>query len=364
MSSLETYLSHLISVKTESNNKEKNRELIEWIAQHLEQYFTIARFSHNGFSSIVATHPGVKKPKLLLAAHCDVVPGSDGLFSIREVHDKYIGRGVYDMKFAIACFLQFVDEIGEGLKDLDIGIMITSDEEIGGSDGTQFLIEEGYGGEYVFLPDGGGEWSIQDRAKGAFHLFVKAFGSSAHGSRPWEGKSAHRELVHFLKDLQKFFISGEYCHDDMHEHNTIRSINGGHVVNQVSDYAEAQIDIRHTAETSYEDIENYINELLKKYPDIKSETKFYRAPLVTNLNSPDVVLYKRLANEMFGVDMGVMMAHGASDANFFSEAGANVILTRPLGGDPHGEEEWLQKESLQKFYELMKKWAVQVSSAK
>ena len=363
MKTLESYLADLVAFKSDSNNKEVNKELVDWIANQLEGSFTVSSFEHNGFSSIVAMPAGVKKVKVLLASHCDVVPGKDSLFEMKEQDGKLFGRGVYDMKFAIACFLKFVEDESEHIADLDMGIIITSDEEIGGMDGSRFLVEQGYNADYVFLPDGGGEWSIQDRAKGAAHLIVKSQGSTAHGSRPWEGKSANKELIHFLHKLHDFFIENNECHDEKHEHNTINigAINGGHAVNQVSEYAEAQIDIRHVAETPYEEIIEYINGLLESHPDITIETGFYRAPLVTDLISPDIVAYKKLVKSMYGIDIKRVMAHGDSDANFFSEAGANVLLTRPLGGDPHGEGEWIDKESLNKFYKLMKAWIFEVA---
>lgn len=81
-----------------------------------------------------------KNPYLWLAAHLDVVPGSNDQFVPKVDGDRLYGRGAYDIKMAIAVFMQIFQDQDCRDKLSNVGIMITSDEEIGGMNGTNALI--------------------------------------------------------------------------------------------------------------------------------------------------------------------------------------------------------------------------------
>jgi len=75
------------------------------------------------------------------SAHVDVVAGDESLFTLRTSGDKLSGRGAYDMKFAIAAYMQLVDELQGTLNAYDFSIMITTDEEYGGRDHEKDLFQ-------------------------------------------------------------------------------------------------------------------------------------------------------------------------------------------------------------------------------
>ena len=77
---------------------------------------------------LTSTQP-TQIPAVLLAAHVDVVGGPNELFQLRQAGGKLFGRGVYDMKGAIAGYLVLVDTLQKHLRQYDFGILVTSDEE-------------------------------------------------------------------------------------------------------------------------------------------------------------------------------------------------------------------------------------------
>jgi acetylornithine deacetylase/succinyl-diaminopimelate desuccinylase-like protein len=71
------------------------------------------------------------------------------------------------MKMALAAYIHIFKSLGEDLKDYDIGILLTSDEEIGGMNGVRYCIDElKIGGGMALIPDGGFNWNIEIAAKG------------------------------------------------------------------------------------------------------------------------------------------------------------------------------------------------------
>lgn len=83
----------------------------------------------------------------------DVVePNEPEQFQPQIKDGKLFGRGAYDMKFAVACYLNLLLELGSKLSEYNFGIMLVSDEELGGFHGTGKLVEQGWPSEFCFLP--------------------------------------------------------------------------------------------------------------------------------------------------------------------------------------------------------------------
>jgi acetylornithine deacetylase/succinyl-diaminopimelate desuccinylase-like protein len=71
------------------------------------------------------------------------------------------------MKMALATYIHLFKSLGESLKDYDIGILLTSDEEIGGMNGVQYCLDElKISGGIALIPDGGFNWNVETAAKG------------------------------------------------------------------------------------------------------------------------------------------------------------------------------------------------------
>lgn len=356
MKKIEDILETLVSFRTISEDKEENKKALDWVASQLPSSMYVVRHESNGFHSLVATTRKTKSPILWLAMHIDVVPGSDAVFTMRKSTGTLLGRGVFDMKFAFALYIAFLQEKKDVLQDYDLGLVITADEEIAGKNGVKYLMDQGYGGKVVFLPDGGENWKIQSTAKGCMRLKVTATGKNAHGSRPWEGSNANRTLLHFLCDMHTLFE--EEVDDAEHHHNTMNvgKMQGGEVINQVADYAEAFVDVRYIPEVPRNLVMENLGALNKRYPNISIEELMHLPAYQTDLNTPEVIAWADIARDEYGIATEPIHAHGGSDANHFADNGMNVILVRPHGGGQHAEDEWIDREGLKKFYQVLVRW--------
>ena len=356
-------LKKLISFKTLSANFNENKKAIFWIKKRLKNFPLFFRyFEFKNHPSLLILTKKTKDPLLWLAAHLDVVPGPEKLFLPKIVGKRLFGRGAFDMKFAIGCYLKLIEDLRKDLKNYNFGIMITCDEEIGGFFGTKKILEKGYRGKLVFLPDGGKNWNFEIKTKGVWHLKVKAFGKSAHGSRPWQGEGAIEKLLEFLKELKKYFKK-EPCKIKNHWHSTLNigKIEGGKATNQVSDFAQAFLDFRFTNEKEREKFKEILKKLCSKFKGIKLEEIVFGSFYSIDPRNKYLQLFSKIAREKFAIKTSFVFSHGSSDARFFVEKGIPAILIRPKGGGHHSDKEWVDIEDLKKYYETLKEFVKRVA---
>ena len=257
----------LISYKTITGDYQASAACLHWVKEQIQGLPLFTQdFEQNGFPSLIITTKQTKTPLLWLAAHLDVVPGSPAVFEAEtKAGGRLYGRGAFDMKFAAACYIKLLKELGADLKNYDLGVMLTTDEEIGGLNGVGHLVKEGYSSKLVFLPDGGKNWQIEKAAKGVWHALVESRGVSAHGSRPWLGRNAIDQLMNFVNAARKFFPK-EPCSRKNHYHSTLNVgvIEGGRAVNQVPDSASARLDIRFISDRDQQKIKKKAGSAEKK----------------------------------------------------------------------------------------------------
>ncbi len=357
MTSLIDILNDLVSFPTTENDAEALAACFDHVSQHLKQRGLVAQIhDSSGLPSLVATTQQTKRPKILLQAHLDVVPAKPAAYKLRDESGKLYGRGVFDMKFAAACYLQLVEDLKDQLDQYDFGIMLTADEEIGGANGVGYLLKQGYDAGVCVLPDGGDDWRIQTSCNGAWMVQLTAQGKAAHGSRHWEGDNAIERLINCLAKMRELF--GEQ--DSEHSTITISRIKGGDAVNQVPHSAQATLDVRFVSPEAYQRLRRQL-EAVAAEQSVRLETLAQVDVCTTDINLPEVTQFMKVAERVRGKPLQTCHSHGASDAWYFAAKDIPVIVIRPSGGGAHADDEWIDKQELLRFYELIKAYVVESS---
>lgn len=318
----------------------------------------VKRLNYNGVHSLYASTNPTKHAKILLQSHIDVVPGENQPFL--EHDGKYLGRGVYDMLFAAASFLQIVEELSEDISELDFAVMLSGDEEYGGFNSIKPFLEEGYTADICILPDAGDKYgSLSVGAKGMYGATVKINGRAHHGSRPWEGDGAAAKLVRFLAELEGVFDTSDRYNSTL----TVAMLNAGEVDNQGPNSAEAVLDIRYKDKADLARIKQEMKALMDKYDgEIISTIEGDDYHLDTA--NPLVKSFIEMYEEQYGDEIQQTLAFGSSDARFFAAKDIPVIMLRPDGGGAHGDKEWISIESTNEYYQLIKSYVLQTASVK
>ena len=107
------------------------------IARFLQKLgFECQRWHTQGVENLIATY-GSGAPYYAFVGHSDVVPSGDHVlwhnspFQLQDLPDRVVGRGVCDMKGAIACALQAVEQFLQqhSIEQGTLLFLITGDEE-------------------------------------------------------------------------------------------------------------------------------------------------------------------------------------------------------------------------------------------
>ena len=128
--------------------------------------------------------------------------------------------------------------------------------------------------------------------------------------------------------------------------------------NKIPDSAWAHIDIRFTPKTSKKDIDQMISGLVKKFPHISTKQLAFFDSYHVDPKNHYVQSYLGVVKDKYGHSLRESFSHGSSDAGFFLEKEIPVIVNRPRGGGHHGEDEWVDLQSLGRFYDILKEFVI------
>jgi succinyl-diaminopimelate desuccinylase len=305
---------------------------------------------HGELSSLVV-RVGSGEPRILLHGHADVVPGEEDQFETYEQSGELYGRGVYDMKGALAAMMYAVEDLHAVGCEATVELLIVPDEERehGGSKGAEILIKNGHTGDFLITGEPT-DFHIGVQAKGVLDLRITLRGKSAHGSRPWMGKNAvllayeHYERVlelPFAKERSEFFPCPSI---------NLARIVGGDVVNRVPDRCAYDLDIRYLPEQDPEEITHQIRSI--NLP-AEAEVLFSHQPTYVSRKNPFVKALREVAaRHFYGNPVGVGR-HGASDIVYFQSAGVPGVEFGPVGGGHHGPKEFIVSSSLETYRQML-----------
>ncbi len=341
----------LILIPSIPSRVDDRRRCYEFIKNHLEsiEHIEVREFEKDGIPSLVAAPEGCKKPDILMCGHLDVITHPDIALYRSEIKDGRIyGPGAGDMKGALAILIEIFRKIHSVKTDVSLGIAVTSDEEIGGECGIGFMFnkkkvrcKEG------MIPDGGGLNEITVEEKGILHLSVKCEGTSSHAARPWLGDNPLERLMERLTKLKKHFDEKKKESDRWYPTCTVTIIETeNQTTNRVPTDATAVLDVRFPPPYTVNSLLGEIKEVLES--DIEVHIIITAEP--THL-SPDP-LYVDITQKITGQDVRLVKDDGGSDARFLAQHGIPVLMSRPLVGNLHAKNEWIDIKSMVLFYQI------------
>jgi len=350
---MEEILRTLVSFPTITGHSQPAHELIEYVANFVRHRgMHIERYMSGGFESIVATtRPHDKTPTVLLAAHGDVVAAPDELFTMRHEDGKYFGRGVLDMKCALAAYLQVVDDLKDNIHDYNFGIAVSTDEEVGGTNGVKKLLEEGYRPKVCIIPDGGDNWQVQISAKGLYIFEISAYGTSVHSSRHWEGVNAFNALRPVFAEVEKLF--GEQGPES--NSLSFNIIKAGGSLSQVPDKATITMDVRTINGTEHVRIRQEVENICRKL-GLELVIQTDSSPVYFDHTDRYIAPYISLIEQTIGTKVTGTNTLGTNDARFFAPLGIPCISFYPTGGNHHSSNEWVSTEAVEHMYAITKKY--------
>jgi succinyl-diaminopimelate desuccinylase len=360
---MEEFLLKLLSFETVESKQNELMNIIDFIDAFFNDYDVhTRRYEKNGKPSLIVTNSFTKKPKVFFNGHLDVVPGNyPKAFKPYKKDGKIYGRGSSDMKGpVVAMIFAFIDLIKEKHTP-DIGLMLTTDEESGGFNGVDYLLNsENFSADCAFVPDTGKtNWEICVGEKGVWFFEVECKGKSSHASKPWEGINAINEIWKAYRDVRNEFIRiwGK-CKDGNFWVPTINlaKLEGGGAFNVVPDFATARFDVRFPSEVGFETVRKIVLDIFEK-----RNVKIKKEPILSlgmyiDKNNYYLKQWVKTYEKAFGNKAQFYNAFGGSDARFFSAKKIPVVMCKPKCSDIHVVDEWCDLADLYKFRKLIVQW--------
>lgn len=311
---------------------------------------SIQSYSYNNHPSLLINLNPNTLPEIILNGHADVVPARPDQFTPTVKSDRLYGRGAQDMKSGLAVMLTLLKDLKSQKKHPPLALMIVTDEETGGFDGTKKLLHQLKLHPKLFISGESTDLKIENQAKGVLWLKIKTVGKRAHGAYPWEGKNAISKLAQEITALSHIFP--ELTEFAWSTTCNFGKISGGLAANQVPSEAEATLDIRRVPQDPSPSILSRIKEGLV-FPDTQVETLLDEPEHDASPSEPALQKLAQAITKVTGHKAEFVQKCGASDARHFSAQGIPAVCFGPTGSGLHTDEEWVSLDSLSTYYDAL-----------
>jgi len=330
----------LIKFKSITGNSKEIDKCLKYIIDfYKDDKIILQKFKYNKIKSILISLKS-KNPKIILHGHIDVVP----VFSNKQFlpivkNNKLYGRGSNDMKTAVAVMMHVLKDLNK----LDIGLLITTDEEVGGYNGAYFLSK-------ILKPEFiiSGEITdlyIGNQAKGVLQFELTIPGKIAHSAKPWEGINPIDKLGELISEVKKINTSKKEYYTTI----TITKANSGIATNQIPPDCKIFCDMRYIPK----DNPNKFIKRLSKFGKINITAKADYAYCDPNNKYIQELLTIMKNNK---IKSKTFNKHAASDVRHFTEKNIPGIVFGPKGNCPHTKNEYVDVTSIKPYYNILKEF--------
>ncbi len=347
----------LVIIPSTAAQPDERMRCCQFVRNHIDviEGLEIRDYQHRSHASLVALPKDCQVPDVLLAAHLDVIELPDDVeYRAQIVDGRIYGPGCGDMKGQLAILLQLFRSLHTCHPGIALGIAVTSDEEIGGRDGTGYLFgEANLRCRQVFLPDGGALDRVTVEEKGVLHVRLNAHGRAGHAARPWLAVNALDAITDTVRRIRERFAEWQTDDDDDHWYPTVAQTilrTDNHTINRIPERAEALLDIRFPPPYRTASIMDIVRANLGE----AVEALVLIGDDPTHL-APDP-LWLSLAQAMTGHPVRQTRESGGSDARFICRHNIPVLMTRPDVGNLHSGDEWIDIQSMVTFYRIAERY--------
>jgi len=354
----------LIKFKTISRHYQEIKECASFIERYAKDNRLYYEFHDNGNNPILILSNGEKRKfDIMSLGHLDVVPGSDAIFTPTIDNERLKGRGSFDMKTGVAVGLELLSWVKKENKNINMGVVLTSDEEVQEATSMDFVQDLGIQAKVILDIDAlSGISTIVEKNKDVLFVNLVSEGQRASGMLPWEGKSAIDCLLATINNLRKHFpyfdVDKKPSKEPFGRHYWVNSLNigtitGGYQINRVSDMAVAQLDFRLVDGMDGAQVAKILNSCLvgKTHYEMRYETGFVNE----DRNNPIIKEYQQIVENVIDKKVDFLRDGRMSNSGMLKDKkGASVILHSYNGGGYHAEDEWVDIKSVNQLYDIQK----------
>ena len=329
--------------------------------------FTFQYFRSNGASNLWARH-GSEHPLVCLAGHTDVVPAGPldkwhtDPFIPSERDGKLYGRGAADMKSGLAAFVTAAEAFVNAHPQHggSIALLISSDEESGGADGTIKVVEwlqsvgecidftiVGEPSSNKFFGD-----TVRNGRRGSLSLRLIVNGVQGHVAYPHLAKNPIHLAAPALAELvaTQWDTGNEFFPPTTFQ---ISNINGGTgAFNVIPAALEIYANFRFAPMSSAESLQDRTEKILARHGlDVEVTWTLVGKPFLT----PRGTLVEALSaavREVTGLAPTLATDGGTSDGRFIAEICDQVAEFGPINATIHKIDEYVEIADIARLHDV------------
>jgi len=254
---------------------------------------------------------------------------------------KATGPGCFDMK---AGAVQLLFALG-ALDDLDgVGIVLTTDEEIGSPTARGVIEETVAGAEAVLVLEPSADGALKTQRKGVSYYRVEITGRAAHaGLDPEKGINAAIEAAHQILKI------GELADPETGTTVTPSVVTAGSTSNTVPGRARVDVDVRALTVAEQERVHEGMGSLtpVLQGAEVVATRHAGVAPLEHAMSADLFELARKVADELDLPAPTEAVVGGGSDGNFTASLGIPTLDgLGPVGDGAHAEGEWVSIDAM------------------
>jgi succinyl-diaminopimelate desuccinylase len=322
-----------------------------------------------------ATIKGERKgPKVLLNGHVDVVPAdpsgwSHDPFEPLVKNGKIYGRGSADMKGSDACQIYSLKALVETGTQFNGSITptFTTDEEVGGYSGVNFLIDKHVitkDIDYCLSTDSGIE-ALHIASLGDAEYLITVKGRAAHSGRGWTGVNAIEYGASLIEELKKLGVQVSRRRSRINAEPIwgtrkmrpglyVNTAKGGLKGNIIPDTFEILVDRRFIPEEKAAHVQREVEQVVKAFAAKHREVKVTFKPvlgydpMLTQPNHGLVRTVREVARKVLGTDVPPCGSQGSTDVSAVTALGVPVVVlgTTRQDSNIHGIDEQVRVNDL------------------
>ena len=334
-------LESLVSIETPTGHSAGIADAYGLVDRWLAPLIGAARFE--SVDGVDHARWGARRPRILLLGHIDTVwpLGTIDRLPFAVDGDRCTGPGVFDMKGGIVAA---ADALTLAADVTDVGVLLTSDEEVGSLTSRRLLERAASESAAVLVmePSLGGAVKVA-RCGGSIYT-IDVTGRAAHaGLEPWNGVNALVELARQLVELPAL--------GDAELGTTVSPTvaQGGTATNVIPERAFVRVDVRGWSLRELERVDHAIRERPPFDPDARIEVSggINRPPMEEDSSRELLSLARRVTAAHDGSELRTVAVGGASDGNFTAALGVPTLDGLGVDGDgAHAEHEWASLASI------------------
>lgn len=349
----------LIKFKTVTGNSSETRRAMNYVKRYLSKLH-LREYTNGGFESLVFCNKKFSDGDtfdLILHGHIDVVLAeNEDQFQPYTREGNLYGRGALDMKGGLAALMVYMRHHLKQTDDKKVALFVTSDEEIGGQNGTEYLMNTmRFKGSFFITAEGEKEYYLKTEQKGVYMFKLIASGKSDHSAYVWKGKNAIMELFNAYGKIENRFKKKKDDRDHWYTTINMGTVHGGLMRSSIPDKAEAECDIRFCGATTNEQaIEDVIKSAIRSKKNISFKKLFSAPQMKTKNTNPYLRNLNATAKKQLNISHDLFFKnHGTNDARFAAKVGIPAVGFGPIGNNYHVRDEYVSIKSLVDFYSIL-----------